>query len=321
MTHLQPVPERAGWFDDPDDAEQLRYFDGIIWTDHTTPRRTVWERTGQIETTAADTAASAGSGRPSLYAPHQSGSLGHPRAGPGPVSSGAVAPGQHAQQSTDPSGHDPSGQRAPQYYGPGHQPGPTTRDGVPLATMGARLGAWLIDSAITWAIGLVLGGFFFWRGLGNYPEIIVEAFRSGATPADAGAMAQRVQFDLPWMGVFAIVQLIVGVGYHTYFLSRTGATIGKRAAGISVRLEERHGVLTAADAMRRSMLRPVLFMFASAPGLSLGAVPFSVFDALSGIWHPQRQTLHDRVGRTVVVRGSQPPTARRPDVSRADRAS
>ena len=40
---MTDTPDRAGWFDDPDNSEQLRYFDGILWTSHTTPRRTVWK--------------------------------------------------------------------------------------------------------------------------------------------------------------------------------------------------------------------------------------------------------------------------------------
>ncbi|MDO5502612.1 MAG: RDD family protein [Actinomycetia bacterium] len=283
MTSVPPAPDRAGWFDDPDDAEQLRYFDGIIWTDHTTPRRTVWARKEPAQD-AAVAEAPTGSGLPSLYAPHQ-------------------PPGQPRQDQQNPYA-------AQHYSRQGQQPGPTTPDGVPLATMSSRLGAWAIDVALTWAVGLVLGGFFFWRGLGNYPEIIAEAVRSGASPGEASALAQRVQFDLPWMGAFALVQLLVGVGYHTYFLSRTGATLGKRAAGISVRLEERAGVLTPTDAMRRSLLRPVLFMFISTPALSLLAMPLSIFDALAGLWHPKRQTLHDRIGRTVVVQGPQPRVSR-----------
>ncbi|WP_369818809.1 DUF2510 domain-containing protein, partial [Phycicoccus sp. Root563] len=34
------TPERAGWFDDPENDQQLRYFDGVVWTKHTTPRST-----------------------------------------------------------------------------------------------------------------------------------------------------------------------------------------------------------------------------------------------------------------------------------------
>ncbi|MGO4244520.1 DUF2510 domain-containing protein, partial [Janibacter sp. RAF20_2_2] len=34
------TPERAGWYDDPEDETQLRYFDGIIWSERTVPRQT-----------------------------------------------------------------------------------------------------------------------------------------------------------------------------------------------------------------------------------------------------------------------------------------
>lgn len=278
---VTPNPDRAGWFDDPDHAEQLRYFDGIIWTDHTTPRRTVWKRsTDQVGQVGTD--ASAENQLPSLYAPHQSGSS-PPQVPVNPYGVPADPRRQDYRQAT----------------------GPTTTDGVPLASMGARLGAWAIDVAITWALGLVLGGYFLWRGLGNYPEVIAEAFRNGTPPSEAAALAEQVQFDGTWMGIFAVVQLVIGVGYHSYFLSRTGSTIGKSAAGISVRLADQPGVLSPSDAMRRSMLRPVLFMFLWTP-IGLLAAPLSVFDAAAGVWHPTRQTIHDRIGRTVVVRGPQP---------------
>ncbi|MBR7742926.1 RDD family protein [Phycicoccus sp. BSK3Z-2] len=41
------TPTSAGWYPDPDDADQLRYFDGIVWTAHRTPRRT--ERPQPVE--------------------------------------------------------------------------------------------------------------------------------------------------------------------------------------------------------------------------------------------------------------------------------
>ena len=34
------MPTRAGWYDDPENDQQLRYFDGVVWTKHTTPRST-----------------------------------------------------------------------------------------------------------------------------------------------------------------------------------------------------------------------------------------------------------------------------------------
>src|SRR5687768_11670958 len=33
-------PKSPGWYDDPENPQQLRYFDGVVWTRHTTPRST-----------------------------------------------------------------------------------------------------------------------------------------------------------------------------------------------------------------------------------------------------------------------------------------
>ena len=32
------MSQRAGWYDDPENPDNLRYFDGVVWTSHTTPR-------------------------------------------------------------------------------------------------------------------------------------------------------------------------------------------------------------------------------------------------------------------------------------------
>lgn len=307
----QSPPDRAGWFEDPDDAEQLRYFDGIIWTKHTTPRRTIWHATPATEQSAAQVT------QPGTHVGHEaahgetsgpptSGPYGYPTQPPHTQPSHTQAPyGEARSQQPNPYQQQQHQQQRPPTAGP------VTKDGAPLASMASRFAAWLIDSAVTWVIGLALGGVLLWRGLGNYPEIVADAVAAGTTaPADAAALAEQIQFDLLWLGAFAVVQMLVGVGYHTYFLSRSGATPGRRAAGISVRLVERPGILSPADAMRRSLLRPVLFLFTYTPGLGLFAMPISLLDALSAFWHPQRQTLHDRIGRTVVVTGGQPPRTR-----------
>lgn len=287
-------PDRAGWFEDPDHPEQLRYFDGILWSSHTTPRRTRWTA---AETAAAASAAGAATAAPvAPPASSTSGPYGYPQT-PTPVRPGEGAPGPQAPVQANP------------YAAPGLQvgypSGPTTADGVPLATIASRFGAWLLDSIATWLVGLIVGAPLLWLGLGNYPDLVAEALRTGS--ADAAALAEQIQFDMRWLGAFAVLQLVIGVGYHTFFLSRKGATPGKQVAGISVRLADRPGVLSGTDAMRRSVLRPVLTLFSYTPVLSLVALPLSIVDLASALWEPQRRTLHDRIARTVVVRGPQPP--------------
>ena len=33
------MTQPSGWYDDPNDADQLRYWDGVVWTDHAVPRK------------------------------------------------------------------------------------------------------------------------------------------------------------------------------------------------------------------------------------------------------------------------------------------
>src|SRR3954451_8581685 len=35
---LGSMSQRAGWYDDPENPDNLRYFDGVVWTSHTSPR-------------------------------------------------------------------------------------------------------------------------------------------------------------------------------------------------------------------------------------------------------------------------------------------
>ena len=36
---MSETPTGPGWYEDPDDPQLLRYYDGIVWTSHTNPRR------------------------------------------------------------------------------------------------------------------------------------------------------------------------------------------------------------------------------------------------------------------------------------------
>lgn len=286
-------PDRAGWWDDPDDPEQLRYFDGILWTKHTTPRRTTWSRPEPVVTEPSTPAVAAAQSPPAQSPPPQS----------PPAQAPYGQPPQNPYAPAQPPAAYPPAQPGPYGYPQHARSGPLLEDGTPLANLPARFVAWLLDSVLTWTIGLILGGWMLWRGLGNYPQVIADALEAGTT--DATALAQQIQFELAWIGAFAVLQMVIGVLYHTLFLSRRSATPGKAVVGISVRLVERPGVLSPADALRRSVLRPVLWLFTYTPVLSLFAMPLSVLDGAYALWDPRRQTLHDKIGRTIVVQGRQ----------------
>src|SRR2546423_705689 len=56
------MSQRAGWYDDPENPENLRYFDGVVWTTHTTPR---------TSPSAAQSTIGLAQGGPSRQAPTQ----------------------------------------------------------------------------------------------------------------------------------------------------------------------------------------------------------------------------------------------------------
>ncbi len=63
-------PAGPGWYDDPDDPLLLRYFDGVVWSPHTTPRHSPTADASRIGR-APDVrpASGAGPSRPATYAP------------------------------------------------------------------------------------------------------------------------------------------------------------------------------------------------------------------------------------------------------------
>jgi hypothetical protein len=66
------TPPSAGWFDDPDQPDQLRYFDGVIWTAHTTAR----SRFGGQPAVQDNLASSTGPAQQTAPGPVGGGSLG-----------------------------------------------------------------------------------------------------------------------------------------------------------------------------------------------------------------------------------------------------
>ncbi|MDV3222374.1 RDD family protein, partial [Intrasporangium sp.] len=169
--------------------------------------------------------------------------------------------------------------------------GPVTRDGVPLASWGKRVGAWLIDGVII----LVVGGMLGWFGTPRLGELFQEL--GDATVENDSAAIDAIARDLtgPMVQMSLIIWLFATV-YCILFWTTTAQTPGKMVIGISVRAADQPGPLTLGTSVMRRLV-PLAGQF----------VPFlSLLDGLWPLWDPQRQALHDKVAKTVVVEGKQP---------------
>src|SRR4051812_30717449 len=106
----------SGWYDDPSNPEMLRYWDGVMWSSHTTPKKspTLPQAAGLPPQAGTDrTGAAATTGVPSPTAPMPQGSGWQDQA-PQAYGQGGQA-GQYGQ----PGQHPQPGQygQAPQYPG------------------------------------------------------------------------------------------------------------------------------------------------------------------------------------------------------------
>ncbi|KRE57274.1 RDD family protein [Phycicoccus sp. Soil748] len=299
------TPTHAGWFDDPEDAEQLRYFDGVVWTKHTTPRSTRQAAPAPVQ--PSQPASSVPPGQP--YGAQQPGAQPGAQSG---AQSGAqrplppTAPPQWQHPNQQFPGSPQPGQWMPPAYGGLPTAQPSTPDGQPLASYWQRVGAFILDWVVQGVLAAIVGYYFLAKAMGDYVDqfnTMVGNAESGRQP-DLTALADSI--DTRALMAYSVVAIAVFVLYQTFFLTRFGATPGKLAVGIRVRLRDRPGRLSTGEALRRVALPVVLFVGQIVPLLGVLALLVRVLDLLWASWDPQKQALHDKVGRTNVVVGRAP---------------
>ncbi|OFE17987.1 hypothetical protein BA895_12605 [Humibacillus sp. DSM 29435] len=284
----------AGWYDDPSNPDMLRYWDGVTWSSHTAPRK-------------SPTASSSSGGpdyqgqRPSAAsAPRQPSQAPPP---PMPQGSGWQDQSQPPQQGWQ-GQQVQQGQfgQEPQYPG---APGAAnwmhsikvTSDGVPLASWGRRLGAWLIDGVIL-VILTYIGARVF---VPSYLDT-VQQFVDAAGNQDQAAMNALVSQLTSESAKAGLLSWVITAVYCIAFWTTTAQTPGKMAVGISVRRAGQPGPLDLLTSVRRRLISIVQILPV------VGGIYFLIFliDYLWPLWDDKRQSLHDKVAQTQVVMGKQP---------------
>lgn len=256
----------SGWYDDPSNPEMLRYWDGVMWTNHTAPKKSPTLPQSTI-------------GLPQQQQPSV------PQATT-PMPQGGAWQGQNA-----PAQYPPQYQQFPQAPAASWMTGPTTADGVPLASWGKRLLAWILDGIIITVVVQILTPIL----IPEYNALIDDMFaaiesgsQTGLQDAFAGFAGVSIKQGL--------LSWVVASVYAVAFWTTLAQTPGKMAAGISVRHTDRPGPLDLATAIKRRLV-PLAGSF--VPLLSL-------LDGLWPLWDSKRQALHDKVASTQVTVGKQP---------------
>lgn len=252
----------AGWYPDPfSSAAYLRWWDGTRWT-----ARTQLPSEHQQPVPGVPAA----SGTPPVYGapnppPYPSEQYGRPYA------SGPPAPGRY------PQGPYAQGQYAT----------------FALASWGLRFVAFLIDVVIISVILTPLYVALLWPAFSNL---------FAAIPADGSTLppSAMLAFQEQVLGVSLLLSVMYAVVSFVYFVPqnvRYGRTLGKRAAGIRIRMlaEDRPPGWRAAT-IRWAVL---------TVGTLVASGIFALIDCLWPLWDkPWQQALHDKAAGTVVVPGS-----------------
>jgi uncharacterized RDD family membrane protein YckC len=153
--------------------------------------------------------------------------------------------------------------------------------GARFAPWWQRASAYLIDiSAVLTAILTVAA-----------PILVVAGFRD-TSPSHREAI---------WFAVALLsATLVIGTAYFIVFEGRTGQTWGKQALGLVVLAEDGsacgYGRATSRELLGRVLIGGFAWLFV-LPGL---------LSYLAALWDPARQTWHDRIGQTIVVRVEHP---------------
>ena len=280
------MTQAAGWYDDPQDPSQLRYWDGVVWSNHVSPK---------ISPTVEQSTIGMPYGViPASERPHSPGSQG--AQGAPTVQRGYDSPQQGQGQT---GGHWPAygqGQGALGQQDSGWQSHPaTTPDGVPLSGWWLRVAARVLDQIITFVIALPFTGWFFYRyfsGVVDWSKELAADSASGSAPVVAFPPWEVLQYAV----AASIIGLLISGVYEVFFLSRSGATPGKKIVGISVRLRDQPGP----PPMTTVLVRTGCFF-----GMQLINIAY-LLDVLWPLWDVKKQAIHDKVAATNVVIGPQP---------------
>jgi uncharacterized RDD family membrane protein YckC len=279
----------SGWYDDPSNADMLRYWDGVSWSNHTTPKKS--PTLGQSTISLPQQNQQGGQGQ---VPPDRTGAQASAPTPTTPVPQGSGWQTQsQAQQEQAPQGYY---QQAPANAQWMHNI-KTTADGIPLAPWGKRFAAWLID-------GIILGIASYLLIRAFVPDYLTSIQRAldAAAAQDQTAMTSLIN-DIAGEAVKAgLVTWVFSTLYCIAFWTTTAQTPGKMVLGISVRRTDAPGPLDVVTAVRRRLLSAIQLV----PYIS--GIYFIVFllDGLWPLWDEKRQALHDKVAGTQVVEGKQP---------------
>jgi uncharacterized RDD family membrane protein YckC len=177
---------------------------------------------------------------------------------------------------------------APNYFPPpgdyAAMPGvPRSTTGLPLASWGIRLGGVLIDGVLSFGVSRGFDAAFRHTNALQIHWTMTSTANNTVTRYNLSILA-------------FILTTVVFVAYATLMIGGRGQTLGMMAVGVRAVRAEDDGAVGYGRALGRAAFQIVLG-WTVIVGLLSGLWP---------LWDAKRQTFHDKVARTVVIRSRLP---------------
>ncbi|GIH21138.1 RDD family protein [Rugosimonospora africana] len=177
----------------------------------------------------------------------------------------------------------------------GYAPAEPRPHGLPIAHLGLRFLARLIDFGVVLGLSAVATGWLVYLLISDYLPLF-RAVEHSADYSNLPAVSGRAT-ALTYL--IPVIWMVIWLVYEVPAVGRTGQSFGKRVVGIRVMPLESDASLGFARALRRwSPLGVPLLLWTCGLGLILQLVD-SISPAMGG---PLQLALHDRSAQTVVVR-------------------
>lgn len=195
--------------------------------------------------------------------------------------------------------------------------GPTTPDGQPLAGWWWRVLAYIIDGFVVSVAANILSLPAQVSFQGDLTDVMEDFEREvDANPDNVDvsgffdSIADVFQEHAFWLFTPTLVFTVL---YYGGMLWWKGATLGKLAVGLRVRLRDAPGRLTLTAVVARVIVQflipytlLVVAILSGSLGIAvlllLGYAAYTVLDHLWPVWDKKRQAWHDKAARTNVVK-------------------
>jgi uncharacterized RDD family membrane protein YckC len=288
----QPGLPPEGWYPNPDNPEQERWWDGQAWTEHVAVGAPL--APGAVPHVPGQQPippSSPQQPQPVVEQPY----LRQPAAQQPPAQQPYLQQPQAYPYQQPPHGYAPY---APHGYGAPSTPvRGVLPDGSRVAGWWWRVLARFIDGILVWVPASIIGAGQIHRIFTIFRDYMnqVQAATNAGTPVPSFDVINNSDY-LRAATLLALIYALAWIVYEAVMLKVCAATVGKLVCGLRVRPWSQPGPLGWGVVARRVLAYQVAYAVPTVGPL------YVLVDVLWPLWDHDRQALHDKVASTAVVK-------------------